>query len=329
MKLYDDKLIILTGGAGFIGSCILKYLNDQNLSNVVIVDDLTGDLKWKNLLGKQFIEYVHKDELFQWLRVPGRASEIEAIIHMGACSDTTEMDVNYLMENNYRFTFKLAEYALKNEHRFIYASSAATYGDGSQGFSDNHDLLDSLRPLNPYGFSKHLFDMWAKKQNVLDLIVGLKFFNVFGPNEQHKGRMASVVYNLLPKIQEEKVIKLFKSNDPDHFKDGEQKRDFIYVKDVAAIVYQFLKNDVGGIYNIGSGVASTWNSLADAMFKSINMPTHIEYIDMPKDLEGKYQNYTCAEISKLKKVLKNYSTSSLEDGVKDYIQNYLLTDKIY
>lgn len=330
MRLFDDKLIVLTGGAGFIGSCILRYLNEKKLYNIIVVDDLKHDSdKWKNLLNKQFIEYLHKDELFPWLNDSGRASEIGAFIHMGACSATTEMNVHYLIENNYRYTLKLAEYALKYGLRFIYASSAATYGDGQHSFSDNHELLECLTPLNPYGFSKHLFDLWAKRQNVLDQVVGLKFFNVFGPNENHKARMASVVYNLLPKVQTEGVIKLFKSNDPQNYADGEQKRDFIYVKDVADIVYQFLKNSAGGIYNVGAGIAHSWNSLAKAMFNATGIPEKIEYFAMPEDLRGKYQNYTCADVKKLQKVLETFHVTKLETAVTDYIQNYLLLNRMY
>jgi ADP-L-glycero-D-manno-heptose 6-epimerase len=329
MQLYDDQYIILTGGAGFIGSCILRMLNEQNMRNVIVVDDLGEGSKWKNLLNKKFLDYLHKDQLFDWLNVPGREAEVEAIIHMGACSSTLEKNLNYLMENNYRYTVKLAEYALKNKIKFIYASSAATYGDGSFGFDDNHDLLENLRPLNPYGFSKHLFDLWVKSQGVLDQVTGLKFFNVFGPNEHHKGRMASVIYNLLPSVQKENLIRLFKSNDPRNFKDGDQCRDFIYVKDVAAIVLELLKKDIFGIYNLGSGEANTWNSVAKGMFAALGKSPNIAYREMPEDLNEKYQNYTKATMDKLSSQLENFETTPLNEAIADYINNYLIPNRIY
>ena len=329
MKLYEDKLIIVTGGFGFIGSCIVQYLNDHNMSNIVIVDDLEESPdKWQNLVGKKFVEYIPKDKFLKWLETPGRDEDIEAFVHMGAISSTVETNVELLMENNYRYTLRLMEYAVKYGHRFIYASSAATYGDGSLGFFDNHDMLEKLRPLNPYGYSKHLVDLWAKDQGVLNKVLGFKLFNVFGPNEFHKGRMSSVVYNLLPQIQENKTIKLFKSNDPQNFADGEQCRDFIYVKDVAKVVYQALNNDCCGIYNLGRGVAESWNSLAKAMFKALGQEPNIEYIDMPKDLNDKYQNYTCADTTKLEKDFR-FKSESLEESVSDYIKNYLLPHKHY
>ncbi len=329
MKQLNEKLIILTGGAGFIGSCILKYVNDRGLSNIIVVDHLERGDEWKNLVGKQFVDYLQKDELLPWLNTPGRNNDIQAIIHMGACSSTLEFDVNFLMQNNYRYTVHLAEYALKHNHRFIYASSAATYGDGQQGFVDNHDQLEDLRPLNPYGFSKHLFDLWAKGQGVLNKIVGLKFFNVFGPNESHKKRMASVVYNLLPQALNDGCVKLFKSNEPPVYRDGEQCRDFIYVLDIAKIVYEFLNNDASGIYNVGTGKPQTWNQVATAMFNAIKKPTNISYINMPQDLSGNYQNYTCADVEKLKNCLTNFHVTSLTDAVKDYVSNYLLTNRSY
>lgn len=328
MKLYDDKWIILTGGAGFIGSCILRVLNENGFSNVLIVDELGSDDKWKNLVHKQFDDYLHKDKLFDWLNEPSRAGDIEAIIHMGACSSTVETNVDYLLENNYRYSVRLAEYAVKHGIRFIYASSAATYGDGALGFDDDHDRLEELKPLNPYGFSKHLFDLWAKKQGILDQITGLKFFNVFGPNEHHKGRMASVIYNLLPSVKDQNVIRLFKSNDP-KYKDGDQKRDFIYVKDVAAIVMDLLKKDIYGIYNVGSGEANTWNHVARGMFGALGQAPNIEYREMPGDLHKKYQNFTEASVVKLKKALKDLQLTPLHEAIADYVNNYILPNKIY
>ena len=328
MKVFDDQLIVVTGGAGFIGSCIVRHLNNQGLNNIVVVDDFDHTEKWKNLVGKSFYEVLHKDELFDWLK--GRESAIEAFIHLGACSSTVETDSKYLLENNYRFSVNLAEYALNNGHRFIYASSAATYGDGSQGFSDDHATLEELRPMNMYGYSKHLFDLWAKQQGVLDNMVGLKYFNVFGPNEFHKGRMASVIYHVLPIAQKEGEIRLFKSNDPENFADGDQCRDFIYVKDAARMTCAFLENEAGGIYNMGKGEPGTWNQVARAIFKGIEKPANIKYIDMPQDLHGKYQNYTCADMTKARKVLGEAANCMpLEESVIDYVSHYLIPGKTW
>ncbi|PJD97859.1 MAG: ADP-glyceromanno-heptose 6-epimerase [Parachlamydia sp.] len=326
MKIYDDQLIVVTGGAGFIGSGVIRHLNEMGIDNLIVVDELGTSEKWKNLVGKRFVDILSKHQLFEWLK--GKEQVIEAFIHLGACSSTVEKNASYLLENNYQYSVKLAEYALQNNQRFIYASSAATYGDGLQGFDDEHRTLHDLYPLNMYGYSKHLFDLWALQQGVLDQLVGLKYFNVFGPNEWHKERMASAIMHVVPTALKEGKIKLFKSSDPSHFPDGGQMRDFIYVKDVARMTCAFLENDSAGLFNIGSGVAETWNHLAQAIFKALNLPVNIEYIEMPKDLLGKYQNYTCAQMSKTKSVLGSVADcASLEDSVKDYIQNYLLPEK--
>lgn len=328
MQLDEDRLIVLTGGAGFIGSCVLAHLNSIGLTNIVVVDHLGSSEKWKNLVGKQFVDVIDKQQLFGWLQ--GKDDLIQSFIHLGACSSTVETDAGYLLENNYRFTVHLAEYALRHGQRFIYASSAATYGDGGLGFSDDEAQLESLAPLNMYGYSKHLFDLWAKKQGVLDQLVGLKYFNVFGPNEFHKGRMASAILHLLPTAQCEGVVRLFKSSDPAHFADGEQKRDFIYVKDAARMTCAFLQNDACGIYNIGSGSAGSWNDVASAVFAAIDAPVNIEYIDMPPDLKGKYQNYTCADMRKTRSVLDQQADClPLKDAIIDYVRNYLAKGKTW
>lgn len=318
MKLFDDQLIVITGAAGFIGSGVVRHLNDLGMNNILIVDHLGNTEKWKNLVGKQIFDIIDKKDLFDWLK--GKADMVEAFIHLGACSSTVETDASYLLENNYRYSVKLAEYALEHQKRFIYASSAATYGDGSLGFVDDQTALNNLKPLNMYGLSKHLFDLWLERQDALKNVVGLKFFNVFGPNEYHKGRMASMIMNALPVIQKEGQIRLFKSSDPVHFGDGDQKRDFIYTKDAVRMICAFLENDAMGIYNIGSGIATTWNEIARAIFKAVNIPENIQYIDMPHDLIGKYQNYTCADMKKTKSVLGPIADCMpIEKSVQDYV----------
>lgn len=330
-QMFDDQLIVVTGAAGFIGSSVVRYLNDLGYSNLILVDDLHCSTKWKNLVGKRFVELISKNDLFTWLK--GREKEIQAFIHLGACSDTTEENADYLFNNNYRYTVRLAEYALENELRFIYASSAATYGDGKDGFSDDHSYLDRLRPLNMYGYSKHLFDLWALRENVLDKVVGLKYFNVFGPNEYHKGHMASMIYKMMKKASEEGVIYLYKSNDPKNFPDGEQKRDFIYVKDAVRMTCDLLKEsfrDVGGIFNIGRGEPISWNQLALTLFDALGLPPQIKYIDMPPELSKQYQNYTYADMRKFNNLYgitgNKSDTMDIRDAVKDYVQNYLLKD---
>lgn len=324
MRIFDDQYILITGGAGFIGSCLIKHLNEKGLDNIIVVDDLGMDDKWKNLVGKQFADIVPIGELFNWLR--GKERQVEACIHLGANSSTVEKDADLLLENNYRYTKRLCSWCVDNDVRFIYASSAATYGDGSKGFSDDEANLEILRPLNMYGYSKHLFDLYAKEQGLLDKIVGLKYFNLFGPNEWHKGRMSSVVVKFVKQIQERGFVELFCSSEPDKYKDGEQVRDFLYVKDAVKMTEAFLSNDVGGIFNIGAGKPESWKKLTKATFSAMHVPEKITYIKMPDDLIGKYQNYTCADMSKTKGVLGAVAqTRDLESSVTDYVQNHLLT----
>lgn len=326
MKRYNEGLIVVTGGAGFIGSAVIRHLNDQGKTNIVVVDDLRKGEKWKNLLGKSIVDIVSRHQFFQWLE--GKEALIEAFIHLGACTSTVETDADYLLENNFRFSQRLAQYAIKNEQRFIYASSAATYGDGLDGFSDDHAKLEIFKPLNMYGFSKHLFDLWLKGEGLLEHVVGLKYFNVFGPNEFHKGRMASVIPHFTTAVQKEGKVKLFKSSEPQLYGDGMQERDFIYVKDVARMTCAFLDNKAYGIYNIGRGVVGTWNEMAEGVFKALQKPANIEYIPMPTDLIGKYQNHTLADMSKTKNVLKKSAqTMSLSESVQDYVCNYLIPGK--
>lgn len=321
-------MILVTGAAGMIGSGVVRYLNDQGHSNLLLVDDLKQTEKWKNLVGKQFVDLISRHKIFEWLK--GRENEIDSVIHLGACSDTVETNADYLMENNFRYSVRLAEWALSHNKRFIYASSAATYGDGLLGFTDDESALETLRPLNMYAFSKQLVDLWVKRENVLNKVVGLKYFNVYGPNEYHKGRMASMVLKMTQKAQQEGSIQLYKSNDP-RFTDGGQCRDFIYVKDAVKMTCAFLEpkhRALTGLYNIGQGQVTTWNELADALFKALGQETKIDYIDMPPDLAKQYQNYTCADMRKFNNVFSADThisqTTPMREAVRDYVQEYLL-----
>ncbi len=312
-------MIVLTGGAGFIGSNVLACLNRRGITDVVVVDELDETDKWKNLVGKSFCEILDKSQLFDWLN-----DDVGAIIHLGACSSTVERDSNFLLENNYRYSKRLAEWAFERDVRFIYASSAATYGDGLKGFSDDHHLLEQYEPLNMYGFSKHLFDLWLKREGLLEHAVGLKYFNVYGPNEYHKGRMASAILKMVSDVRREGGITLFESSEPEKFAHGDQVRDFIYVKDAAEMTVQFLENHLFGIFNIGTGKEQTWNQLANGVIKGIDRPAHIEYTLMPTDLIGKYQNYTCADMQKSHAHRLYMPKYSLEEAVVDYVRGYLL-----
>ncbi|NGX50346.1 MAG: ADP-L-glycero-D-manno-heptose-6-epimerase [Chlamydiae bacterium] len=329
-QLFDDQLIVITGAAGFIGSGVVRYLNDKGFSNLLLVDDFRKSEKWKNLRNKRFADFISRDEIFDFLE--GREREIEAFIHLGACSDTTETDGDYITHTNYHFSVALAEYALEHEHRFIYASSAATYGDGALGFTDDESKLDALSPLNLYGFSKQMFDKWLQEQKVLDRVVGLKYFNIFGPNEYHKGRMASMVMHMTDQIEKTGRVRLFKSSDPARFGDGEQCRDFFYVKDAVKMTCFFLDHDLNGIFNAGSGEAHTWNAMAKAVFKALNKEVKIDYIPMPEDLAKCYQNYTSADMAKFQKAVEEQKDSfssdfTFESAIDDYVKNYLLKDE--
>jgi len=320
-------LIIVTGGAGFIGSNIVKALNDRGESNILIVDRLGRADKWKNLMGLNFLDYEHKDDFLVKLEKGLFDTGIWAVFHLGACSSTTERDADYLMENNYGFSRRLAtRFAAKKGVRFIYASSAATYGDGSLGYSDEPLNMASLRPLNMYGYSKQIFDLWALKTGFVKRSVGLKYFNVFGPNEYHKAEMRSVVIRAYFQIKREGKVRLFKSYRPD-FKDGEQCRDFIYVKDAVSMTLHFLeKPDLNGIFNAGTGTPRTFNDLAAAVFAALGLDPTIEYIDMPEGLEKRYQYYTCAETGKIRTVGYDSAFMPLEESIRDYVQNYLEQD---
>ncbi len=316
-------MIIVTGAAGFIGSCIISGLNRKGYNDIIAVDVLRENDKWKNLRHLDFVDYLDRDQLLAYLR---ETDKVEAIIHMGACSATTERDAAYLMENNYRYTLRLAEYSVENKVRFIYASSAATYGMGEQGYDDDETALHKLRPMNMYGYSKQLFDLKARREGWLTQMAGLKFFNVYGPNEYFKGDMASVIFKAFNQIRETGQVRLFKSHRPD-FKDGEQLRDFVYVKDVVAIILYLVENpQINGIFNAGTGRARSFKDLVTATFKAMNLEPNIVYIDMPEEIRDRYQYFTEAKMDKLRRAGYDRPFYSLEDGVRDYVQNYLVRD---
>ena len=319
-------MIIVTGGAGFIGSAIIWRLNSLGYDNIIVVDELGKDDKWKNLVGLKYSDFINK-EIFIDNIEKGIDINAESIIHMGANSSTTEKDADILIKNNYEYSKTLAKYSIKNDVRFIYASSAATYGDGKLGFNDDVINLNTLHPLNMYGYSKHIFDLWLKKNEMLDKVAGLKYFNVYGPNEYHKGDMRSVVNKAFDQVESTGKVRLFKSRNPE-YKDGEQKRDFIYIKDAVDMTLFFLDNkDKNGLFNIGSGKARTWNDLVSAIFNALNRPVNIEYIELPEYLAEKYQYFTEANLDKLKKAGCSKPKFTLEEGVADYIKNYMLKNK--
>lgn len=320
-------MIIVTGGAGFIGSALVWRLNQLSKNDIIIVDDLGQDEKWKNLISLDYLDYYDKKTFLEKIEKDSLTFKVEAIIHMGANSSTTEKDASHLMTNNYEYTKKLANYAVKNGIRFIYASSAATYGDGSKGFLDVDSECPGLRPLNMYGYSKNLFDIRALKKGYFDKIVGIKYFNVFGPNEYHKGDMRSVVHKAYYQILSEGKVSLFKSYHPD-YKDGEQLRDFIYVKDAVDMTLFFLqKPDKNGLFNVGTGKSRSWLDLVTAIFHAMKLPVRIDFVEMPEYLKPKYQYFTEANIDKLKKAGYTAPIRTLEESVTDYVQNYLMKDR--
>lgn len=315
--------IIVTGGAGFIGSAIVWKLNELGYDDILVVDRMDETDKWKNLAPLRFADYIDAD---YFLDDVGHFSDAATIFHLGACSSTTETDADYMLRNNYQYTKDLAEFALANDIRFIYASSAATYGDGSAGMDDGTEGLDKLRPLNVYGYSKHLFDQYATRNEMFDSIVGLKYFNVFGPNENHKGDMRSLVNKAFDQINATGKLQLFKSADPD-YADGEFGRDFVYVKDAVDMTLFFMDNDIGGLFNVGSGRMNTWNALADAIFNALDLPKNVEFIDMPMHLRDRYQYHTQANLDRIRESGYSNETTELRTAVADYVQNYLVPRK--
>ncbi|MFA7403288.1 MAG: ADP-glyceromanno-heptose 6-epimerase [Pelobacteraceae bacterium] len=323
-------MIIVTGGAGLIGSAVVQRLNERGREDILIVDHLGTTDKWRNLTPLRFMDYLEKDAFEKLLddgtlpgRLPGN-QKLDAVIHLGACSATTEPDATYLIRNNFEYSRKLALASLASDARFIYASSAATYGDGEHGFIDDDSQLALLRPMNMYGYSKQLFDLWALRQGILGSIVGIKYFNVYGPNEQHKGEMRSLVLKAYEQINATGSLRLFKSHRPE-YGDGEQLRDFVYVKDAAAMTLHFLENrSAGGIFNVGGGTTVSWNRLARAVFSAMERPFNVEYIDMPESIRNTYQYLTCAETAKIRAAGYAAPVTPVEEAVADYIRNYLV-----
>jgi len=323
---FSSSRVLVTGGAGFIGSALVWALNRRGCEDIVVCDILGTNEKWRNLTPLQFADYIEADALLARLQ-SGVLGKFDLVLHMGACSSTTEKDATYLIRNNYEFTKDLAAWALANKARFVYASSAATYGDGSAGMEDGDADINPLRPLNMYGYSKHLFDLHARCGGFLNKIVGLKYFNVYGPNEDHKGDMRSLVHKSFAQVKHEGVIRLFKSYRKD-YKDGEQKRDFLYVKDAVAMTLHLAANKKAtGLFNIGSGEARTWIDLANSVFGALGKKPKIEFIEMPEAIRDKYQYFTQAGISRLRAAGYREKITSLESAVTDYVQNYLVPDK--
>jgi len=319
-------MIVVTGGAGFIGSAIAQGLNIRGRMDITIVDDIDHPEKHKNIKSIKYQKLIGKN-LFLKKILDRDIESIEVIIHMGACSSTTETDENFIKKNNYDYTFHLATFALEQNIRFIYASSAATYGNGEKGYNDDESKLNTLKPLNLYGESKHKFDLWADSQGVLDRIVGLKYFNIYGPNEYHKESMRSLVQKGFAQVLENNKICLFKSYRKE-YQDGEQERDFLYIKDAVNMTLFFLDQPkIGGIFNVGAGRARNWNDLAKSIFKAMDRVPKIEYISMPEKIIQQYQYHTCAEIKKIRDAGYTNSIKSLEEGITDYVKNYLLSNK--
>ncbi|GIV30531.1 MAG: ADP-L-glycero-D-manno-heptose-6-epimerase [Bacteroidia bacterium] len=321
-------MIVITGSAGFIGSCVLSYFNQKGHEDIIIVDDFSRPDKAKNIAGKKYQLKIHRDDFIHWFENNPR--QIHYVIHLGARTDTTEFDETIFDKLNINYSKDIWKLCTEHQIPLIYASSAATYGSGEHGYQDNTKQLHLLKPLNPYGWSKHKFDCWAVEQSATPPFwAGLKFFNVFGPNEYHKGRMASVVFHAFNQIQQTGKVKLFRSHRPD-FKDGEQLRDFVYIKDVVKVIYFIYSHPVkSDIYNLGTGKARTFLDLAKSVFRAMNKPENIEFIDTPQDIRDKYQYFTQANMQKL--IGQGYAEpfTALEDAVGDYVSNYLLPEKYY
>ena len=343
-----NAVIIVTGAVGFIGSCMVGYLNQKGYENLILTDEFDDEEKDWNLHGKKYAVRVERENLFEWLNI--EKPSVGFVFHLGARTDTTEFDYSIHEKLNVEYSKKIWQYCTEKNIPLVYASSAATYGSGELGYSDSHDIVEKLQPLNPYGVSKNEFDKWALKQNQISkgrggkktppFWVGLKFFNVYGPNEYHKARMASVIFHSFNQIQEKDKVRLFRSHRPD-FKDGEQLRDFIYVNDVIGVCYWFMENckvgtqtsdlrpSASGLYNLGTGKARSFNDLVTAIFAALNKEPGIEYINTPVDIRDKYQYFTEADMHKLRDAGYKEEFFSLEKGVKDYVENFLIGHRYY
>ena len=328
MSILESGKIVVTGGSGFIGSSLVWALNARGIDNILVIDRMGEDDKFKNLVPLRFDDFVDADQFLSDIESrPGQFDDVTAVFHLGACTDTTERDSYYLIRNNYEYTRTLALWALDKGKRFVYASSAATYGDGSRGMSDAEDGIVNLRPLNMYGYSKHLFDLFARRHGMLENIVGLKYFNVFGANEYHKGDMRSLVHRAFKQIRDTGRVGLFKSYHPD-YRDGEQLRDFLYVKDAVAMTLHLAENSgAAGLFNIGSGEANTWISLVSAIFGAMEKPEEIDFIEMPQHLRSKYQYFTRADTSTLRSSGYEKQVTPLAEAVADCVKNYLVAGK--
>lgn len=318
----EQKYIIITGAAGFIGSCLVGFLNEKNIDNLVLVDDFSRKDKASNLQGKKYLYKVHREQIFEWL--DNHDDEVEMIIHLGAKTDTTILEHDIFKKLNTEYTKKLYDFCTEKNIRLIYASSAATYGNGELGYRDDEEIIYQLQPMNPYAISKNDIDKYIFRQEEKPAqVVALKFFNVYGPNEYHKGRMASVIFHAYNNILKSGRITLFRSH-RDDYNDGEQKRDFIYVKDVVKVIYYMMNQEhISGIYNLGTGQARSFNDLAKALFSAINHKASIQYTDTPENIRDTYQYFTEADMKKLLSTGYNDTFYTLEEGIKDYAHNYL------
>jgi ADP-L-glycero-D-manno-heptose 6-epimerase len=322
-------MIVVTGGAGFIGSVLAKHISGNISKEILIVDKFTKTNKWKNILNLKFYDFMDRDEFIKKIRTRELNMKIDLILHMGACASTTETDVSFLMEQNFFYSKDLMHYAFEKAIPFIYASSASVYGDGENSFVDDDNLHINYKPLNPYGFSKWIFDSYVINNNFSKDIVGLRFFNVFGPNEYHKENMSSVIYKAYPLAKKEGVVRLFRST-VEGMEDGGQRRDFIYIKDIIKVLDFFINNKkLKGIFNVGTGKASSFNDLGKALLKSLDKEPIIEYFDMPENIVSTYQNFTQADLTKLRKAGYKEDFYSLENAIYDYVNNYLEKNKTY
>jgi ADP-L-glycero-D-manno-heptose 6-epimerase len=326
-------MILVTGGAGFIGSCLVARLNEAGKTDILVADRLGTEGKWLNLAKRKIRHVVHKDDLFKWLDNDYASEPIEAVIHMGACSSTAERDVDYLMRNNVQYTMRLWQMCARRQIPFIYASSGATYGMGERGFSDDHAGVDTLRPIAAYGYSKHLFDQWALAQkDAPPFWAGLKFFNVYGPQEYHKGSMLSMPYRAYQQIKETGRLRLFKSYDA-NYADGKQLRDFVYVMDVVDVMTHFMTHAQkipSGIYNVGTGRAESWLDVAHAVFEAMGKKPAVDFMEMPEEMRARYQYFTQADLTKLRDKARYTKTfKSVNEGCQDYVRRFLAAEDSY